>query len=32
MKIVKIKFGKYEIKTIRFDGKFTETNLMEGLV
>lgn len=26
-------FGKYEIKTVRFDGKeFSETNLMEGLV
>ncbi|MBE6810989.1 MAG: alpha-mannosidase [Ruminococcaceae bacterium] len=30
---MEIQFGKYEIKTIRFDGKsFTETNLMEGLV
>ncbi len=27
-----VSFGKYEIKTIRFDGKFCETNLMEGLI
>ena len=28
-----LSFGKYEIKTVRFDGNaFTETNLMEGLI
>ena len=27
-----VSFGKYEIKTIRFDGNFSETDLMEGLL
>ena len=32
-KEVNVDFGRYEIKTIRFDGpSFSETNLMEGIV